>query len=122
MFQITMGVPEMENYWTELKKKVREGNATKKEQQLFKKLGKAMNHLAHDPSYPGLKSHEITELSDREGFRVWQSYIENNTPAAGRIYWTYGPNKGEITVLGVEPHPNDKSNAYSKIRLSMPKS
>ena len=61
MFQITMGVPEMENYWTELKKKVREGNATKKEQQLFKKLGKAMNHLAHDPSYPGLKSHEITE-------------------------------------------------------------
>jgi hypothetical protein len=81
-----------------------------------------MNHLAHDPSYPGLKSHEIAELSDREGFRVWQSYIENNTPAAGRIYWTYGPNKGEITVLGVEPHPNDKSNAYSKIRLSMPKS
>ena len=72
-------------------------------------------------SYPGLQSHEITGLSDREGFRVWQSYIENNTPAAGRIYWTYGPNKGEITILGVEPHPNDKSNAYSKIRLSTTK-
>ena len=119
MFQITMGVPEMEIFWTELKKKVRSDSATKKEQQLFKKLGKTMNHLAHDPGYPGLQSHEITELSDRVGFRVWQSYIENGTPAAGRIYWAYGPNKGQITIMGIEPHPNDKSNAYSKIRLSM---
>ena len=49
MFQITMGVPEMLDFWNELKQKVREGNATKKEQQLFRKLGKTMNHLAHDP-------------------------------------------------------------------------
>jgi hypothetical protein len=27
---------------------------------------------------------------------------------AGRVFWTYGPDKGEITVLAVEPHPEDK--------------
>ncbi len=116
MFQISIGVPKMAAIWDELKQKVRNGGATKKEQQLFRKMGKAMNHLAHDPGYPGLHSHEITELSDRVGFRVWQSYIENNTPAAGRIYWAYGPGKGQITIMGIEPHPNDKANSYSKIR------
>ena len=63
MFQITMGVPEMEIFWTELKKKVRSDSATKKEQQLFKKLGKTMNHLAHDPGYPGLQSNRIQMTS-----------------------------------------------------------
>ena len=120
MFQITMGVPEMLTIWNELKQKVRDGKATKQERQLFRKMGKAFNHLAHDPGFPSLHSHEISVLSDRVGFRVWQSYLENNTPAAGRIYWTYGPKKGQITIMGVEPHPNDKSIVYSKIRLSMP--
>ena len=50
--------------------------------------------------------------------KVWQSYLENNTPAAGRIFWVYGPDRGDITVIGLEPHPNDKSNAYEKITLS----
>ncbi len=75
-------------------------------------MGKAMNHLAHDPGYPGLHSHEITELSDRVGFRVWQSYIENNTPAAGRIYWAYGPGKGQVNIMG---HSSLKSAIVSFI-------
>ena len=50
--------------------------------------------------------------------KVWQSYLENNTPKAGRIYWVYGPDKGDITIIGLEPHPEDKSNAYQKITLS----
>lgn len=50
---------------------------------------------------------------------MWESYLENNTPAAGRIFWSYGPQKGDITIVDIEPHPNDaKSNAYKKIILS----
>ena len=45
----------------------------------------------------------------------------NKAMLTGRIYWTYGPKQGQIIIMGIEPHPNDKSNAYSKIRLSMPK-
>ena len=72
-----------------------------------------------DPTYPGLETHDIEPLTKRYGQKVWQSYIENHTPGAGRIYWVYGPDKGEITIIGVEPHPNDsKSNAYKKITLS----
>lgn len=50
--------------------------------------------------------------------KVWESYLENNTPAAGRIFWAYGPEQGDITVIGPESHPNDKANAYKKITLS----
>ena len=50
--------------------------------------------------------------------KVWESYLENDTPGAGRLFWVYGPDKGDITVIGLEPHPNDKSNAYRKITLS----
>lgn len=35
-----------------------------------------------------------------------------------RVFWVYGPNKNEITIIGIEPHPNDKSNSYKKITLS----
>ena len=59
MFDIAMGVPEMKEFWGNLKKRVKD---------------------------PALNTHEITELSKRYWERVWQSYLENNTPAVGRIF------------------------------------
>jgi hypothetical protein len=72
-----------------------------------------------NPFHNSLRSHEIEALTRRYGFKVFQSYLENNTPAAGRIFWTYGPKNGEITVLGMEPHPEDsKRGAYERVKLS----
>ena len=63
--------------------------------------------------------YEIEALSRRYGKKVWQSYLENNKSGAGRLFWVYGPNKNEITVIGIEPHPEDKkSSGYEKIKLS----
>jgi hypothetical protein len=40
-------------------------------------------------------------------------------PSAGRIFWAYGPDKLDITVLATEPHPEDqKHGAYHRIKLS----
>ena len=109
----------MDAFWTSLCQGVKSGSAGKNDIKLYKKLGKAMKLLSLDPSYPGLHSHEIPALTARYGERVWESYLENNTPAAGRIFWVYGPGQGSITIIGLEPHPNDKkSNAYRKITLS----
>ena len=108
----------MRDYWDSLEKKANDGSANKNEIAQYKKLGKALYHLSIDPFYPGLNTHEIPEMSKRYGEKVWQSYFENNKPAAGRFFWSYGPNRDEITITGIEPHPNTKSNAYKKIRLS----
>ena len=118
MYEIHMGIPEMIEFWDSLKDKVKAGKANKREEKLYKLVGKAMYHLSQNPRYPGLQSHEIASLSARYGMKVWESYLENNTPSAGRLFWVYGPSQGDITIIGLEPHPNDKSNAYKKITLS----
>ena len=111
MFKIRMGIPEMKQIWENLEKKYNSNTLSKAEKELFKKL-------SNDPHYPGLQSHEIESLTRRYKIKVWESYLENNKPAAGRIFWVYGPNRGDITIIGLEPHPNDKKNAYNKITLS----
>jgi len=120
MFSIRLGVPEMEALWADLSGKAKEGTLGKDEGTLYKKMGKAMALLANDPKHPGLHSHEIAALSRRYGVKVWQSYLENKTSGAGRIYWIYGPEKNDITVIGLEPHPEDKKNGgYDKVTLSV---
>ncbi|MCX7038344.1 MAG: hypothetical protein NT005_04335 [Spirochaetes bacterium] len=119
MFKIRMGVPEVKQLWDILSTKSQQGNLSGSEALLYKKWGKALKFLSQNPRHPGLVSHEIDALSRRYGERVWQSYLENDTPGAGRIFWVYGPGQAEITVIGVEPHPEDaKSSGYAKVRLS----
>ncbi|MCR4779065.1 MAG: hypothetical protein K5858_09485 [Lachnospiraceae bacterium] len=118
MNNIRLGVPQMKEFWDDLCAKVKSGQANKNDEKLYKKVGKAMALLSKDPRYPGLETHEISALSQRYGMKVWESYLENNTPAAGRIFWVYGPNRGDITIIGLEPHPNDKVKAYDKVTLS----
>lgn len=114
-----MGVPEIYNLWIDLQGKYRSGMITKKEKQLYKKWGKAMKLLSENPFYPSLRTHDIEPLTKRYGVKVWQSYLENKTSAAMRMYWVYGPDQKDITVIGLEPHPEDRKNgAYDRIRLS----
>ena len=114
-----MGIPEMLAYWNTLEERVRTFLANKEEKKTFKLLHKTLCKIADNPKYPGLHTHEIAPLTARYGIKVFQSYCENRNPRAMRIYWVYGPKKDAITIIGLEPHPNDsKSNAYTKIRLS----
>lgn len=76
---------------------------------LAKKLAKvrrALGRLESDPGYPSLRSHKYTSLAGANGEDVWDSYVENDTPSAWRIFWHYGPGAGVITVVSITPHPN----------------
>ena len=46
-----MGIPEMQELWLDLQEKYRSGNIKKKEEQLYKKWGKALKLLSADPGY-----------------------------------------------------------------------
>ena len=118
-FAIRMGIPEMLELWTDLSQKNAAGIISKKELSLYNKWGKALRLLSQDPSYPSLHTHDIEPLTKRYGIKVWQSYLENNTSRAMRMYWVYGPDRQDITIIGLEPHPEDKKNgAYDKVTLS----
>ena len=118
MFNIRLGIPEKKEFWDSLKKKVKEKTASKDEVLLYQKLGKAMRLLSANPRHTGLHTHDIEALSKRYEMKVWESYLENNKPAAGRLFWVYAPNQNDITIIGLEPHPDAKKNAYKKITLS----
>ena len=117
-YVIRMGVPEMESFWDDLLEKRKSDSLSRDEMELFKLFGKAIRNLSLNPKHPGLNTHEIKPLSKKYDLRIWQSYMDQGKTAR-RFYWTYGPNRMEITILGIEPHPEDKkSGAYTRIKLS----
>ena len=117
MFEIRFGIPEMLDFWDDINEKIKNNTANKEEIKLHKSLVKALKLLQSNPKHNSLHSHEIEVLSRKYGRKVWQSYLENKKPAAGRIYWVYFP-VGSITIIGLEPHPNDNKHSYEKIMLS----
>src|SRR6266404_9821940 len=118
-FRVRMGAPEMEAFWNDLSTRKQEGKLARNEEKFFKKWGKALDYLSENPRHNSLASHEIEELTRRYGINIFQSYLENKTPSAGRMFWAYGPDKGDITILAIEPHPEDqKRGAYQRIKLA----
>ena len=78
-----------------------------KPEWLFGQVHKALQLLATDPRHPGLRTHEFRSLEnpfDKDA-KVFESYAQNRTPGAYRIFWCYGPGRGEITILAIPPHP-----------------
>ncbi len=56
------------------------------------------------PSHPGLNSHKYHSLTGPNGEDVWESYVENRTPGAWRIWWVYGTGPDTITIVTLGPH------------------
>lgn len=69
--------------------------------QIYKVLGFMEINLKH----PSLKTHKFSDMPSPFGGDVFESYIQNKTPGAYRIFWVYGPNQREITILTIIPHP-----------------
>jgi hypothetical protein len=76
----------------------------------LRKVRKALALLEQNPRYPGLHSHPYESFPVDKDVKVWDSYVENHTPSAWRIFWRYGPNEPGselpvITVLAISSHP-----------------
>jgi hypothetical protein len=76
----------------------------------LEKINKALARLENDPRYPGLHSHLYESFPIERDVKVWDSYVENRTSSAWRIFWRYGPNEPDerlpiITILAIGPHP-----------------
>lgn len=69
------------------------------------KLKKILDKIQRDPKQPGLHTHKYQSFQTQNGEDVFQSYVENHTPPAYRVFWYYGPESGIITIIAVTPHP-----------------
>ncbi len=79
--------------------------ADKSLEKRLKAVNKALGYLETNPKHPALNTHEYESLTRLYGFKIFEAYAENNTPAAYRIFWHYGPGKKVITILSITAHP-----------------
>lgn len=79
--------------------------ANKTHEKRLKAFHNALGRLQSNPRHPELKTHKYSSLSGPAGEEISEAYAENNTPAAYRIFWFYGPGKKEITIVAITPHP-----------------
>jgi hypothetical protein len=73
----------------------------------LKQVAKALDLLRANPRHPGLQSHHFTSLQhpyDQNG-KVFEVYVQQHAPAAYRLFWCYGPEQGQITIIAITPHP-----------------
>ena len=68
-------------------------------------VAKCIKLLSANPRHPGLSTHEFTSMKGPDGNKVFEAYAEQNTPAAYRVFWYYGPEKKQITILTITAHP-----------------
>ena len=66
---------------------------------------KTLGLLESNPRHPGLRTHEYSKLFGPQGQKVFEAYAENKTPAAFRVFWYYGPETGQMTIVAITPHP-----------------
>lgn len=83
-------------------------NKLKADKNLSKRYNavkKTINFLSFDPRHKSLKTHEFSSLKGPAGEKIFEAYAEQSTPAAYRVFWCYGPDKNQITIIAITPHP-----------------
>ena len=71
----------------------------------YKAVKKTFEFLAENPRHPSLQTHEFTVLEGPQGEKVFVAYAEQSTPAAYRVFWYYGPQQKQITIIAITAHP-----------------
>jgi hypothetical protein len=71
----------------------------------LKAVRRTLAQLEANPRHPSLQTHEYKSLAGPGGKKVFEAYAEQNTPAAYRVFWHYGPHREQITVVAITPHP-----------------
>ncbi len=79
---------------------------------LLKQVNKTLGQLETNMRHPSLKTHEYDSLTGVRGERVWEAYVQHNTPGAYRVFFHCGPDSVEegkripvLTIVAITPHP-----------------
>lgn len=74
-------------------------------ERTYKAVAKTLHLMSKNLRHPLLRTHEFYSKGGLNGEKLFESYAQNNTPRAYRIFWYYGPGKKEITIVSIISHP-----------------
>jgi len=70
-----------------------------------KAVKKALGYMEANLRHPSLHTHVFTTLKGPQGQKVFESYAQNRTSGAYRIFWYYGAEDGTIVIAAIVRHP-----------------
>ena len=80
-------------------------NLKKSDLKKYRKVLKTLGLMEVNLRHPSLNTHKYESIKGANGEEVFEAYVENKTPAAFRVFWIYGPNRDELTIIAITPHP-----------------
>jgi len=75
------------------------------EKARYRAVKKTIKLLAGNPRHPSLQTHPFLSLNGPNGEKVFEAYAQQKMSAAYRVFWYYGPSKGEMAIFAITPHP-----------------
>ena len=80
---------------------------------VLRQVRKTLGYLETDLRSKSLQTHEFESLTKRYGQKVFEAYVQQNTPVAYRVFFHYGPDEIDeggkriaiITIIAITPHP-----------------
>lgn len=75
------------------------------QKRVYKDVVKTLTLMETNLRHPSLNTHEFTSFKGPDGEKVFESYAQQNTPGAYRIFWYYGPKRNQLTIVAIVPHP-----------------
>ena len=78
---------------------------SKDKKAIYKAVRKTLGLMETNLKHSSLNTHKYKNLIGPNGEDVFESYAQNNTPGAYRVFWHYGPKKNQITIIAIVPHP-----------------
>jgi hypothetical protein len=72
---------------------------------ILKSVRKTLGLMETNLRHPSLQTHVFQSLTGPSGEKVFEAYVQQKTPGAYRIFWYYGPDRKEITIVAITPHP-----------------
>ena len=80
---------------------------------VFKQVQKTLGYLETNLRHPSLQTHEYYSLTRLYGEKVFEAYIQQDSPEAYRVFFHYGPDEANesgkripiITIVAITPHP-----------------
>jgi|SRR4030042_317744 len=84
---------------------LREIETNPAKRKILKAVRKTLGLLETNLRHPSLQTREFTSLKGPSGEKVFEAYVQQKTPGAYRVFWYYGPERNQITIVSITPHP-----------------
>ena len=98
MFELVWAARGAKDF-TEVEKSSRKG--------LLKQVAKTLDFLRANPKHPSLHTPPYSKIDNPHNAKekVFEAYAQQDPPAAYRVFWCYGPDKKQITIIAITAHP-----------------